>query len=112
MIVDRHMDELPSGTSGSAVADDIARNAMAGSIETAELFDVDVDDLAGRGALVTGTGRLRLQRRGQTAPRAMANAGNTGLGDAQLSRDLFLGAALAAQTFRGIASGERELAWR
>jgi hypothetical protein len=112
MVVDRHMDELPSGPSGSAVADDLACDAVAGSVETAELFDVDVDDLAGRGALVTGTGRLRLQRRQQTETSLIEDTRNAGFGDAQLSRDLFLSAALAAQTFRGIAGGEGDLAWR
>ena len=102
MVVDRHMDELPSGTSGSAMADDIACDAMARSIETAELFDVDVDDLAGRGALVTGTGRLRLQRREQAETSSMEDAGNAGSGNCELNRDLFLGAALPAQALNRI----------
>src|SRR5215210_3653712 len=112
MVIDGHMDELPSGTSSTAVADNITRNAMAGSIETAELFDVDVDDLAGRGALVMGTWRLWLKGRKQTEAPSFEDAGNAGFGDAQLSRDLLLGAALPAQTLRGIAGGERDLAWR
>src|ERR1700760_3636222 len=105
MVVDRHMDELPSGTSGPAMADDIAGNAMAGSVETAELFDVDVDDLAGRGALVTGTRRLRLQRREQTEPSSMEDARNAGFGNCELNRNLFLGAALTAQALNRIGRG-------
>jgi hypothetical protein len=42
----------------------------------------------------------------------MEDARNAGFGNCELNRDLFLGAALAAQTFRGIAGGERDLAWR
>jgi hypothetical protein len=84
------------------MADDIARNAMAGSIETAELFDVDVDDLAGRGALVTGTGRLRLQRREQAKTSSIEDTRNAGFGNSELNRDLFLGAALTAQALNRI----------
>ena len=65
MIVDGDVCELPSGAlspaSRIALAATIAGDAVADGIETAELFDVDVDDLAGRGAFVARPGLLRLE---------------------------------------------------
>src|SRR5580700_9590056 len=52
MIVDGDMDELPADTSAVALAFAVAGDAVADFVETAELFDVDVDHLAGLGPLV------------------------------------------------------------
>jgi hypothetical protein len=47
------MDEFPADPAGVVLAGAVAGDAMAGSVETAELFDVDVDQLARPLALVT-----------------------------------------------------------
>ena len=62
MVVDGDMCLFPADTSAVALAYAIAGDAMADAIETAELLDVDVDDLAGGCALVTRAGLLRFKR--------------------------------------------------
>jgi hypothetical protein len=51
MIVDADMDELPTDPAAVALTGTVARDAVADSIESAELFDVNVDHLACRPAL-------------------------------------------------------------
>jgi len=52
MIVDGDMDEFPADTSAVALAFAVAGDAMTDFVETAELFDVDMDHLARLGPLV------------------------------------------------------------
>jgi len=61
MVVDADMDELPTQASAMAVADPIAGDAVAGLRETTELFDIDMNDLAGRGAFIAAHRLGRLQ---------------------------------------------------
>lgn len=42
MVIDRDVDELPSDAAAAALAVPVAGDAVAGSLEPAELFDVDV----------------------------------------------------------------------
>ena len=51
-VVDADMDELPADAAAVALAGAIAGDAMANAVEVAELFDVDMDHLAGCFALV------------------------------------------------------------
>ncbi len=51
------MDELPADAAAVALAGAVAGDAVADLIELAELFDVDVDQLAGLLALISA-GRL------------------------------------------------------
>ncbi len=53
MIVDRQMHVFPADPSGLALSRPVAGDAVADAIELAQLLDVDVNDLAGRGALIT-----------------------------------------------------------
>src|ERR1700722_16906599 len=52
VVVDRQMHIFPADPAGLALAGALAGDAVADAIELAELFDVDVDDLAGSCALV------------------------------------------------------------
>ena len=91
----------------AAMAGATAGDAMADAVEAAELLDVDVDDLAGLLALVAWPGLLRLEAGEQAEAAALEDARDAGLGDAELSRDVLLGAALTAQSLDGIGCGER-----
>ena len=71
-----------------------------------------MDDLAGLLALVAGAWLLRLEAGEQTEAAALEDARDAGLGDAELGRNVLLGAALTAQSLDGIGCGERDLAWR
>ena len=51
-VVDADMDELPADAAIMALASAIAGDAVADAIESDELFDVDVDQVAGMIALV------------------------------------------------------------
>ena len=55
------MDEFPTGALAAAVAGAAPGDAMADAVETAELLDVEMDDLAGLVALVAWPGLLRLE---------------------------------------------------
>jgi hypothetical protein len=65
VVVDGDMGELPAGSltpaAGAALAFTIAVNAMDDGIETAELLDVDLNELSWRLALVARPGLLRLE---------------------------------------------------
>src|SRR5258708_16325999 len=69
-VVDADMDELPADTAAVALALAVTGDAVADLVEFAELFDVDVDHLAGLLALVTAGGvrRVRRGRRFHGAP--------------------------------------------
>jgi hypothetical protein len=60
-IVDGDMDELPSGLSIAPLLAAHSPDPMTGSAESAELFDVDVDQLAGPLALVSARRLCRLE---------------------------------------------------
>ena len=48
VIINTNVDELPADATAIALAGAIAGNAVADSVETTELFDIDVDDLVRR----------------------------------------------------------------
>jgi hypothetical protein len=108
--------ELPSrpGFAGtlSGLAGPIAGDAVADGIEAAELLDVEVDDLAGRGALIARPGLGGLERAEEAETAASEDAADGGRGQTRLGGDRGLGAALTAQGLDRIARGGRRLAWR
>ena len=57
MVVDRQMHIFPADAAGLALTGPIAGDPMAGPTELAQLFDVDVEDLA-RGCPFVATDRL------------------------------------------------------
>ena len=61
MVVDADVDELPADAAALVRTSPIAGDAVADALETAELFDVDVDHLAGLLALVAAHRLGRLQ---------------------------------------------------
>ena len=75
----------------------IAGGANAWTIEAAQFFDIEVEELAWVSALVTDHRRRRLKR-GQTVEAVAAqDPRDGGLGDADHGEDLGVGAALATQ---------------
>src|SRR4029077_2782307 len=68
VVIDGDVDELPADALAVAVAAATAGDAMADRIETPKLFDVEMDNLTGRRALVSRARLLRLQRREQAEP--------------------------------------------
>ncbi len=76
------------------------------------LIDVDMDDLAGCGALVAGAWLGGLDGREQAQSAALQDTADGGRREAEFGGDRGLGTTLAAQGLDGIASGGRGLAWR
>ena len=112
MVVDRQMHIFPADPAGVALAGPVAGDPVADPIELAELFDVDVDDLAGRGAFIA-TDRLgRLERRQAVEAQPLEDAADGGRRNADLGGDLLAGMALPAQSLDRRADGRRRLAWR
>lgn len=109
MVVDGDMSELPTC---AAVAGAEPGYSVAGAVEAAEFFDVEMDDLAGLFALVARAGLLRLEAGKPAKAASFENARDRGFGDSEVVGDVLLGAALPAQGFDGVASGLGSLAGR
>src|ERR1700686_661146 len=99
VIVDGDMDELPADTSAVALAFAVAGDAMADFVETAELFDVDVDHLARLGPLVAADGGGRFQGVDPAQTQALGDAAYGRRRGARRGRALLAGAAGATQRF-------------
>jgi hypothetical protein len=116
MIVDGDVNELPSGALSPAariaLASAMAGDAVADGIEPAELFDVHVDDLAWRLALVAGPCLLGLETGEQAQAASFEDARDAGFGDGELAGDVLLGVALTSQSLNRIGCGARDLAWQ
>ncbi len=78
------MDELPADAARLALAGAIAGDAMADSVEFAELFDVDVDELAGMLALVAAHRLGGLESAELVQAQAPQNPADGGRRDAHL----------------------------
>ena len=85
---------------------------MADPIELAELFDVDVDNLAGSRTFIAEDRLGRLQRRQAVEAEALENAADGGRRNPDLGRDLLASMALPAQDLDRRAHGRRRLARR
>ena len=94
---------LPATVAGDAVAD---------LVELAQLFDVDVDQLAGMLALVAPQRLSRLQRLQRVEPKTPQDAADGSGRDLELAGDLLARVALPAQDLDGVACGRRSLARR
>src|SRR5690606_22004364 len=95
-IVDRDVDELPADRSraaGLAVAGD----AVTDLVETAELLEVDVDQLARMLALIAADRFGRLERRNAIEAKAPENPADGRRRHPELGGDLLAGPALPAQ---------------
>ena len=101
------VDELPADAAAVALAGAVAGDAVADLIELAELFDVDVDQLARPLALVSA-GRLgRLEGAQLVEAQALEDAADGGRRDADFGGDRLAGQALAAQRFDALDHGLR-----
>src|SRR6185437_10051157 len=96
-IVDTDVDELPSYPTGIALTGAIARDAMTDPIEFTELFDVDMDQLAGVFTLVAPHWFGRLQVSYPAKIQSAQDAADRGWRYPQLGRDLLAGVALTTQ---------------
>src|SRR4051794_25099129 len=61
-VVDADVDELPSDAPALALTGSVAGDAMADAVEAAELFDIDVDQVAGMLTLVAANRRRGFER--------------------------------------------------
>jgi hypothetical protein len=96
-VVDADVDILPAGAAAVALTGAVAGDAVAYLIELAELFDVDVDHLAGLLALVSAGWLGRFQGAQLAQPQALEGAAHGGRRDADGGGDLLARHALAAQ---------------
>ena len=112
MVVDRQMHIFPSDSAGVALAGAVAGDPMADAIELAELFDVDVEDLAWGGSLVAAHRLGWLERRQPVEPEPAKNAADRCRRNTDLGGDLIAGAALPAQSLDRRRGGWRRLARR
>src|ERR1700746_3160915 len=112
MVVDSDVDEFPACTLTAAIACAASGDAVAHAAETAELLNIEMDDLAWLLALVAWMWLLQLEAREPAEAAAFENARDAGFGDADLGCDVLLGAAPTAQVFDGVGCGKRDLAWR
>ena len=112
VVVDRQMHIFPADPSGLALAGALAGDAVADAIELAELFDVDVDDLAGSCALVAADRLGRFESGKPIEAQPLQDAADRGGRNPDFRGDLLAGMALPAQSLDPFACGRRRLAWR
>ena len=112
MIFDADVHVFPAHAAAVALASAIAGDAVADLVELAELFDVDVDQLAGMLAFITTNRRGRLQCAELVEPTPPQDAADGGGRDTDLGGNLFAGVALSAQSLDDGACGQRSLVWR
>src|SRR5260370_10551188 len=112
MIVNGDVGVLPPDTPAVALPGAIAGDAMADTIEPTELFNVDMDDLAGCGALVARPRLLRFKGAQETEAARLEDARDSSHRKPQRAGNVLLGAALTAQSLDGGPGGERRLAGR
>ena len=115
-VIDADVDELPAEpfAAGPSVAPTpaIACDAMSDLLEAAKFFDVEVDHLAGMGALIPANRLRRLQRLQRIEAQSAQDAADSGWADADFACDLLSGVALTAQGLDGGGRRRRGLAWR
>ena len=92
MVVDADVQILPADAASAALAGAVAGDAVAWSVEAAELLDVDVGELAGVLALIAPDRLGRLERVQAVEPEAPQDAADGGGGDTELGGDLRAGA--------------------
>ncbi len=96
-VVDADVDELPADAAMAALTGPIAGDAMADLVETPELLDVDMDELAGPVALVSPDRLGRLQGLQPVEAQAAKHPGHGRFRHAAFRRDLRTSPAFAAQ---------------
>ena len=112
VIVDGDVNVLPTDASAVALSRAVPGNAMTDPIETAELFDVEVDHLTRMIAFIAPHWLDRLQCREPVEAQPSQDATDRGRRNTQFVRNLLAGVALPPQSFHGCACGRQSLAWR
>ena len=102
MVVDGDMDELPAGAAGLCaapvrLAGSIASDAVAGALEAAEPLDVQMQELAGPGALVAPFRLCGFEVFEARQAGAFEDAADGGGRDAEAARNVLACEAFAAQ---------------
>lgn len=97
MIVNGDVDELPADAPGAALAVPVAGDAVADTIELAELLDVHMDDLAGPLAFIADHRFGWLQIPPAVEAVAFQNASDGTVGNAGLLCNTIIDAPLPAQ---------------
>src|SRR5260370_41993644 len=98
MVIDGDVDKFPARALTAAIAGAASSDAVANTLETAEFFDVEMDDFAGPLALVARMGFLRLEAGEPAEATAFEHARDAGFGDTEVGCDVLLGAAVTSQT--------------
>jgi hypothetical protein len=111
VIVDADGDELPAYAATVALTGPITGNAMTDFVETTELFDIDVDHLAGSDTLITAHGLGRLQITYPVQSKPPHNAADGRRRHTGLNGKLLAGVALP-QGLDQRACGSHCLAWQ
>src|SRR5215469_15751257 len=106
------MQILPSDPAAVALALPIAGHAMPYAVESAELFDIDMDDFTRMLPFISAhrLGRFESFHRVEAQPPQDPAYG--GGRDIELTGDLLAGVALTPQNCDYVASGLGSLAWR
>src|ERR1700733_1345525 len=107
MIVDGQMQVFPADASALALSFAIAGNPVPGALETAELFDIDMDQLAGTFALIAAHRLGRFQRRDGAKPQSVQHATDRCRRNPEIARDLLAGKTLAPKRFDLLCSLSR-----
>lgn len=106
-VVDRDVQELPADAGAVALAGAVTCDAMADTVEPAELLDVVVDHLAGLFPLVAAHRPGGGQGAQLVEAQASQHADDRCRRDANLDSDRLAGQALAAQGFDKLDDGLR-----
>jgi hypothetical protein len=94
MVVDRQMHVFPANPAGVALAGPVAADPVTDPIEFSQLLDVDVEDLAWRGAFIAANRLGRLERRQPVEAEPLENTADGCGRNADLARDLLTGMTL------------------
>jgi hypothetical protein len=97
VIVNGHVEKLPAGPAGFVLR--IAGEAMTGFADAREFFDVEVQQIAGSGMLITNDGNGRLERSSGVEFQTGEDAADGGAAQADGLGDAHTGPALTAQLF-------------
>src|SRR5215212_4775462 len=112
MVVNADVDEIPAGAAALVRTSPIAGDAVADTLETPELFDVDVNDLARALALIAAFRLGGLQIPYPVQAQTAQDTADGGRRHLDLDCDLLASVALPAQGLNGRARGWRGLARR
>src|SRR4029453_8559542 len=104
-IVDADVDELPPDAPALALTGSIASDAVADTVDAAELFDIDVDQFAGMLAFVAANRRGGFERLDAVEAEAPEDAADRGRRDADCGGGVLAPPGLAGRGFESYYRG-------